>query len=689
MDVQGKRVLIVGWARSGRAAADLFRRQGAIVTVSDVRPPWTFASEIPALLSERMGLEFGAHREETFLCQDLVVTSPGVPWNLPALESARTRGIPIVPEVEAASWFLEGILVGVTGSNGKTTTTTLLGKMLEASGFSTFVGGNIGVPLISAVGETSRDSMVVTELSSFQLEAIQTLRPHVAVLLNVTPNHLDRHPSFDAYLEAKARIFRNQTLADYAVLNADDATVMSLAPGLTSRQILFSLRQDLLAGVLVSGSDVLYRTNHLERVLFSTRDLKLRGDFNLEDALAASAAACVLGADFGSIARAVREFRGVEHRLEFVRQVRGVDFYNDSKATSVDATTKALTAFDHGVHLILGGKDKGAPYAPIRVLLRGRVREVLLIGAAAERIAEELDGAVDLVQAGDLETAVRAAFARAVSGDTVLLAPACSSYDQFQDFEERGRTFKDLVARLAQEFAFGTPAVRPEAARSTPAKAAEPAPPTPPSVEPPEVADSEKPAAAERTRPALSGSAADADPAEAAPAALLKPAAPIATASSAQAEGPPAAVEEASAPLAARDEKLTAVPATPAAEPVTASAVEESQPAPANRPELVYVYEVDAEVNLPMDVDFAPDEPEVANGDLVAFQHEEASAGDALLFEVSPHPPLPTPADEGKPAGDAPAPAAGGRRKERKRKPKVPKSSGGAEPEGSGRLPGF
>ncbi len=450
-DVHGKRVLVVGLARSGRAAAHAFRRRGAVVTVTDSRPPSAFAGEIPELLGAKIGLELGLHRRETFLRQDFIVASPGVSWGLPELVAARQHKVRVLPEVEAASWFLKGKLVGITGSNGKTTTTTLLGRMLEASGFETLVGGNVGVPLISVVDQTAADSISVAELSSFQLEAIQDFRVNVAVLLNITPNHLDRHPSFDAYVAAKAGIFRNQTGSDCAVLNADDPTVMSLAPAIRSRKVFFSLRQDLPDGLLVSNGKILYRVNNLERVLMDVGNVKLRGAFNLENVLAATAAACTLGADFEVLPRSVRDFRGVEHRLEYVRQIRGVEFYNDSKATSVDATVKALSAFEHGVHLILGGKDKGAPYAPLRPLLERRVRRVVLIGAAADRIAEELAGAGDFVRAGNLETAVREAFRAAVPGDTVLLAPACASFDQFQDFEHRGRAFKEVVERLAME----------------------------------------------------------------------------------------------------------------------------------------------------------------------------------------------------------------------------------------------
>jgi UDP-N-acetylmuramoylalanine--D-glutamate ligase len=451
-NVSGRRVLVVGLARTGLAAARCFQRRGAVVTVTDLKPPSAFHDVIPELSTLKIGLELGSQRDETFLRHDLIVVSPGVPWGLPQLRTARERGILVVPEIEAASWFLTNRLVGITGTNGKTTTTALLGKMLETSGIPAFVGGNIGVPLISAVDRVSPETILVTELSSFQLEAIQNFRVHVAVLLNITPNHLDRHASFPDYVRAKAKIFSNLGAEDYAVLNADDSNVMSLAPAIAKgEKVFFSQRQNLPGGVSLANGHVRYRVGHLEGALLETRDVRLRGAFNLENVLAASTAACVLGADLDAVRRAVREFQGVEHRLEFVRQVGGVEFYNDSKATSVDAAAKALSTFAGGVHVILGGKDKGAPYAPLRPLLEGRVRAAYLIGEAADRIAEELAGAAQLIRAGDLENAVREAFERAGAGDTVLLSPACASFDQFQDYEHRGRVFKQIVESLARE----------------------------------------------------------------------------------------------------------------------------------------------------------------------------------------------------------------------------------------------
>ncbi|HUY14447.1 MAG TPA: UDP-N-acetylmuramoyl-L-alanine--D-glutamate ligase [Terriglobia bacterium] len=462
-ELRNKRVLVVGMARTGFAVARRLSQEKAVVTVTDRRHPGAFQSQLSALTAEKIGLELGIHRDQTFLEQDLIVVSPGVPWDLPQLTAAREKGVKILPEVEVATWFLKGTLAAVTGSNGKTTTTTLLGKILEASSLPSLVGGNIGTPLISFANLDTAGLIIVAELSSFQLEAIQDLRPQIAVLLNITPNHLDRHGSFESYVSAKAQVFRNQRPDDFAILNADDPEVARLAPAIASRKVFFSKEKDLPEGVLISKGRILYRTGNLERPLLEVNDVKLRGSFNLENVMAACAAACKLGADFDSIRKVVREFTGVEHRLEEVATVRGVEFFNDSKATSVDATAKALTAFTGGVNLILGGKDKGAPYTPLIPLLPGRVKAVYLTGAAADRIAQDLAGAVEIISSGDLKTAVRQAFLRSVPGDVVLLSPACASYDQFQDFEERGRLFKKFVAELktATELGLAAGTLRP------------------------------------------------------------------------------------------------------------------------------------------------------------------------------------------------------------------------------------
>jgi UDP-N-acetylmuramoylalanine--D-glutamate ligase len=624
MDVQNKRVLVVGLARSGLAAARALARRGAVVTVTDNKPPAEFREVIPQLIKEKVGLELGSQRLETFLRHQIIVISPGVPWELPQLQAARERMIPVYPEVEAASWFLEGTLVGVTGSNGKTTTTSLLGDMLKASGFPTFVGGNIGNALSSAVDHAPPGTKFVTELSSFQLEGIHDFDPHVAVMLNLSPNHLDRHPNLEAYAQAKRQIFRNQSGKDYAVLNADDPWVAGLQETVPSHPVLFSRCRELANGVFVSGGRVYYRTRHLERVLFETSDVSLRGDFNLEDVLAATTAACVLGADFAAIRKAVRTFQAVEHRLEFVRKIQGVDFYNNSKATSVDATVKSLEAFERGVHLIMGGKDKGAPYTPLLPLLKDRVREILLIGAAAPVIAQQLAGSTEMVQAGELSTAVYEAFARSRPGDIVLLAPACSSFDQFQDYEERGRVFKELVTRLASDVSMG------KVARPRPSVVAVQEPQPVADLQPPRIQFAEEPSETLPDSPAKGESAPPA-PAPKGEAAVME--LPIHL----NKQDEPAIRRRVSAPTGKREK----VP----------------EPAPEDKGrvstgphhlELSYVYEVDAieMPGLPLQ-DVSEDEPEasflagtveVVDDEILPYEARPAAKGDSRLqspeFEV-------------------------------------------------------
>ncbi len=467
MELEGRRVLVVGAARSGTAAARFLLARGARVTVSDRRP----LKELPQAgeLAREPGvrLEWGGHTQKTFVEQDLVVVSPGVPADLAELQAARAAGVPVIGEVELASRFLQGRIIGITGSNGKTTTSALTGKILETAGFPVQVSGNIGLPLISMV-ETSRpDSVHVVELSSFQLETICRFRPAIAVALNVTPDHLDRHPSFESYLEAKGRIFANQNAEDFAVLNADDAVCRRYAAQTRAQVHWFSRTHAVEAGAFVEDGDVVCRTGtgayplaasggarpdtqeFLSHTILGVEEIPLKGAHNLENVLAAVCAATLLGADPARIRAGVRAFPGVEHRLEYVATIAGVEFYNDSKATNVDATLKALEAFPGNLLVILGGKDKGSDYTVLRPLLKQRARSALLIGAAAGKIAAQLGPDVPLVRAGTMETAVAEAFRRAQPGDVVLLAPACASFDQFQDYEHRGRVFKELVGKLA------------------------------------------------------------------------------------------------------------------------------------------------------------------------------------------------------------------------------------------------
>jgi len=450
LELAGKRVLVVGLARTGIATSLFCAARGAHLTVSEERPEKQVADVAAKLRAAGVALELGGHREETFLQQDLIIPSPGVPTALPCLAAARASGVRIWSEIELAWRALRGRLVAVTGSNGKTTTTALIGHILEAAGIPTIVGGNIGTPLISRVDASSDSTVTVAEVSSFQLETIEAFHPEIGVLLNLTPDHLDRHASFEEYVRAKGRIFENQDEHDVAILNADDPQVTSLAPA-SAQVFWFSRQKRVAAGAFLRDDEVVFRTDGKETILLRRADIPLRGEHNVENVLAASAAAFLGGATPATIASGVRNFAGVEHRLEFVAEIAGVSFYNDSKATNVDATLKAVDAFAGKLLVILGGKDKGGDFTLLRDALRRHARLVLLVGAAADKIAAQLGNAVPLVHAGTLDHAVQVAFERAQSGDTVLLAPACASFDQFENFEHRGRVFKQMVRRLERE----------------------------------------------------------------------------------------------------------------------------------------------------------------------------------------------------------------------------------------------
>ena len=448
-ELQGKRVLVVGVARTGMATARFCVARGARVTATDDRGPEQLAGAVQQLRDLGCTLAFGANQSAVFAEQDLIVPSPGVPSNHPGLALARKAGVPIWSEIELAWRFLHGRLIAVTGSNGKTTTTALIGHILAASGKPVIVAGNIGTPLIARVDDSSDKTIAVAEVSSFQLELIDCFRPDISVLLNLTPDHLDRHASFEDYARAKARIFENQTERDAALLNADDPATAERAP--SRPQIFwFSRKKRVVSGAYLQGDQIIFRREGEDVALLSRSAIGLRGNHNLENVLAAASAAFLADAATAEIAAGVHSFPGVEHRLEFVAEISGVSFFNDSKATNVDATMKALDAFPRGVLVILGGKDKGSDYTPLVPLLRERAKLVLLIGAASEKIAAQLGGAVPFERAGTLERAVAMASERSREGDTVLLAPACASFDQFEDYEHRGRIFKQLVRALAE-----------------------------------------------------------------------------------------------------------------------------------------------------------------------------------------------------------------------------------------------
>jgi UDP-N-acetylmuramoylalanine--D-glutamate ligase len=451
MQLKDKRVLVVGLGKSGVASALFLKAHGAQVTVSDTKSGDELRNEIPVLLDHGITVETGGHGERTFRGQDFIVVSPGVPMDTPALVQARSLGEAVIGEVELAAQFLPGPIVAITGSNGKTTTTTLTGEILTASGFPALVGGNIGTPAISLVERAQPETAIVLEISSFQLETIKTFRPKVAIILNVTPDHLDRHRTFGAYVNAKARIFENQTSADFAVLNEDDPTCVSLASRTRAQVFWFSRQKEVKQGAWVREGNIVIREGQQQREIMLASEIPLKGAHNLENVLAAVCASALMGCAPEKIRPAVRDFKAVEHRLEFVATIRGVDYYNDSKATNVDATIKAMESFPANIHLILGGKDKGSDYSVLNDLLRQRVKRVYTIGAAAEKIESQIvsskSGGPETVHAETLENALRKANAAAQPGDVVLLAPACASFDQFKNYEQRGQVFKEIVRK--------------------------------------------------------------------------------------------------------------------------------------------------------------------------------------------------------------------------------------------------
>jgi UDP-N-acetylmuramoylalanine--D-glutamate ligase len=448
MEVANKNVLVVGLGKSGVASALFLKSRGAHVTVSDTKPREQFSSELSLLLDRGIAIETGGHGERTFRGQDLIVVSPGVPFDAPLLQQARAMGETVIGEIELAAQFFPGRMLAITGSNGKTTTTALMGEIVSAGGFQTLVGGNIGTPAISLVDQATPETIAVLEVSSFQLETIQSYRPYIAVILNITPDHLDRHRTFAAYTSAKARIFENQSADDFAVLNADDPNCVSLAEAVKSKLFWFSRKKEVEQGAFVRDGHIFFLNRDDEKEIMPVAEISLKGGHNVENVLAAASVGMLMGRDPGQIRKTIREFKAVEHRLEYVATIRGVEFYNDSKATNVDATIKAIESFPANIHLILGGKDKGSDYFILNDLLRQRVKAVYTIGAAADKIESQIKDTVEIVHAETLDVAVKRAAKAAQPGDIVLLAPACASFDQFQNYEHRGKTFKEIVKGL-------------------------------------------------------------------------------------------------------------------------------------------------------------------------------------------------------------------------------------------------
>jgi UDP-N-acetylmuramoylalanine--D-glutamate ligase len=453
-----KAVVVVGLARSGVAAAEFLARRGRTVVAADRKAEGELSAEALALREKGVRLEPGPHRKGTFTGAALVVVSPGVPWELPELEAARRAGVPVIAEIELAFRHLEGRVAAVTGTKGKSTTTAALGAMLREAGFDVRVGGNIGAPLIGLVEGSTEATTFAVEVSSFQLEGTVRFRAHVAVWLNLSADHLDRHPSLDAYVAAKARVFANQEPGDWAVVNADDPVVLEQARRARARTLLFRVTGEPLAsgdGAFFEDGLARLRLGGSVETLFRRDEVVLPGAHLAGDILVAAAAARILGASPEAIARAVRGFRGVAHVLELVASIGGVDYYDDSKATNVEAARRSLEAFDRPVLVVLGGRYKGGDFADLAPALRGHGRRVLALGEARERVLMALGNVVPVEPCASLAEAVARAHAAARPGDVVLLAPACSSFDMFEDYAARGRAFQAEVKRLAEREAAG------------------------------------------------------------------------------------------------------------------------------------------------------------------------------------------------------------------------------------------
>ncbi|MGE5219679.1 MAG: UDP-N-acetylmuramoyl-L-alanine--D-glutamate ligase [Chloroflexota bacterium] len=444
MELAGKKFLLIGLARTGRECARFLAQSGAQVWISDLRAEAELGAEIEALAGLDIGYRLGGENPAWLDAIDYVVPSPGVPRANLLLQHASARNIPVLSEIELAYRFFASPLAAITGTNGKSTTTTLIGEMMRADGQKVFLGGNLGTPFVGALG---RDwDWGVIEISSFQLEWITAFRPRIAVLLNLTEDHLDRYASFADYCAAKERIFEAQTGNDVAILNRDDSLVWAFRERIRARVVSFGF-SEVPAGVFAAGSEIFWRDDRVEE-RFSLQRVKLHGVHNLENMMAAVAAAKCAGIAAGSIQKTLESFPGLEHRLEFVREKDGVCYYNDSKGTNVGAVMKSLASFSRPVILLAGGVDKGGDYAPLEDGIKQKVRRLVLFGAAKEIIARALGGFTETVMVEDLRAALNDAAAHARAGDVVLLSPACSSFDQFRNYSERGKIFKTLVREL-------------------------------------------------------------------------------------------------------------------------------------------------------------------------------------------------------------------------------------------------
>jgi len=450
MDLAGRKVLVVGLARTGLATVQFLKEQGAIVSTSEMKPEEEMKEVLQGLKEMIISTEWSGHTVKNFLYQDLIILSPGVDPAIEPIQKALDKGIRVISEMELAYQFIHIPIIAITGTNGKTTTTLLIGEMLKEEGKKAGVGGNVGEPLVLFAEGGDQWEILVVEVSSFQMEGIENFRPRCSVLLNITEDHLDRYSKYEDYIEAKIRIFKNQGFEDIAILNRDDPIVMRYEERVRAKKFFFSLKERVEEGASSNGKEIFLKLKGLEET-YALSQSPLKGIHNVENMMAAIIAARLFGSSKEAIERVLNRFRGLEHRLEFVREIEGVSYYNDSKGTNVGSVAKSLQSFQEPVILIAGGKDKNTDLHLLKELIQGRVRRMILIGEAKERMALELGSLTDTVMAGTLEEAVLLAHRTAKRGEVVLLSPACSSFDMFKDYKERGKVFKEAVLSLSTD----------------------------------------------------------------------------------------------------------------------------------------------------------------------------------------------------------------------------------------------
>lgn len=449
MDLEDKKVLVVGLGRTGEALCDFLLQQGARVKVSEKKPLNELAKIYSDWEKKGIQIEAGQHKKESFLEADLIVPSPGVPV-LPELETARNQGVRLLSEIELAYAFLKGTIVGITGTNGKSTTATLAHKILKEGGLQAFLAGNIGTPLISFAENSRDDHIYVTEISSFQLKLIEQFRAGISVFLNISPDHLDWHPSFDDYYESKRNLISTQKEDDIAILNHDDPLIWALNETGKSQIYAFSRKEEVERGCFLRGDWIILKDSQEEN-LMRTNEIPLFGIHNLENVMASALVGHAMGLPVARIRGSITRFKGLEHRLEKVTTIREIQFFNDSKATNVDASIKSIQSFDRKIILILGGRDKGGDFKKLKEPVEEKVKNIILIGEAREKIRKALEGSAPIHTASSLKEAVRVGYSKAEAGEVILLAPGCTSFDMFHDFEERGKIFKQEVSSLERD----------------------------------------------------------------------------------------------------------------------------------------------------------------------------------------------------------------------------------------------